>query len=111
LFNVFRMANSDISLIRMHRALHQLDHVVSAKSRDIASESRARLSVTFDFFSAILLVRAHRRVMSSRVGGRWDVRGRTIRHYESASVSNVTSSLTDLSRPCESWTLHVWPYV
>jgi len=78
------MVDSDISLIRFHRVLralvHHQPHVVPAQSRDIAFESRARLSATFYFFSAILLVRAHRRVMSS-----WstDERGRTIRHYES----------------------------
>jgi hypothetical protein len=63
------MANSDISLIRFHRVLralvHHQPHVVPAQSRDIAFESRGRLSATFYFFSAILLARAHRRVMSS----------------------------------------------
>lgn len=43
--NVFRVANSDLSLFRLHPSrTNRQPHVVPAQSRDIASESRACLS-------------------------------------------------------------------
>jgi hypothetical protein len=56
--NVFRMANSDLSLCRLHPSrTNRQPHVVPAQSRDIASESRACLSVaamaSVEFFHSL----------------------------------------------------------